>query len=97
MRVRNANTLNPDDTKRANEVSESLISEGTQLVRTDESESGMCYKTLYDVDYFFRIMTKSIFEPGNKKVVFDVILPNSDPKLQHFHLFSNCWRETILI
>jgi len=51
------------------------------LIRTDDSESGMDYKTLYDVDYFFRILTKSLFEPGNKQVVFDVILPDSDPKL----------------
>lgn len=54
------------------------------LIKTDESESGMNYKTLYDVDYFFRIMTKSIFESGNKTVVFDVILPDSDPKLKYF-------------
>lgn len=73
------------------------------LVYTDESESGMNYQTLFDLNYAYRLMTESVFDakvaPGGQKpvVFFDLYMADSDPKLKHFNVHENIWRETILV
>ena len=98
--AKRANTLNmSDEADDSHKALASLISSSSSqpIAKTDNSESGLCYSTLFDADYSFRMLTESIFEPGAPEVVFDIFLTDSDPKLKEFSLYDNLWRETILI
>jgi hypothetical protein len=60
-------------------------------------ESKLNYLTLFNAEYAYRIYTVCPFE-DKKPYVFDFyILHQDDSKLTDFNLFSNLWRETLLL
>jgi len=68
-------------------------------VKTDGplTASRLNYLTLYNTHYAYRVRTSCPFE-NNATYIFDFFIAHdTDSKLSDFNLFTNLWRETLLL
>ena len=59
--------------------------------------SRLNYLTLYNTHYAYRVRTNCPFENNSTKIFEFFIVHGTDSKLTDFNLFTNLWRETLLL